>query len=105
MTPVEILKAAKAKIEDPAHWCQGNAAWDLNGRACVPEDHNARSWCSWGAVTAASRQRGVSAHDYLDRAADEFGFASAVVLNDSTDHPTVMKMFDRAIALAEQEAK
>ena len=108
MTPVEILKAAKAKIEDPAHWCQGASARDREGLLVQPEDPGACRWCVIGAisvVTGCDYDLSLTAHGFLTCAANEFGKPLAQEVNDETDHPTTMRFMDRAIALAEQEAK
>lgn len=104
---VEVLKKAKALIADPEHWCRRRVATNAGGDGVPATSPSAVSWCSIGAVSAVTVDVDVKQHAWmmLERAAEEMGFeedaeAAAACLNDETDHPTVMKMFDRAIALA-----
>lgn len=104
MSIAEKLRTAKALIEDPARWCQGTAAKSATGFLVDWDSPDALQWCAYGAFRRAGADT-----------AKEWGFmwaaASALMdryvgpsrLNDSTDHPTVMKMFDRAIELATKE--
>ncbi|MGI9449346.1 MAG: DUF6197 family protein [Geminicoccaceae bacterium] len=102
MTPREILIAAKAKIEDPERWCQGWFARDIAGHPIGSRNPGACKWCSlgairvvWGPLSYESKVLQTLAVAALDQ-----GFQLPEDLNDNTDHPTVMKMFDRAIELA-----
>lgn len=104
----DILRAAKAKIEDPARWCQGQPAKDAKGYQIATGSRLATAWCAWGACCSVAGVRDAGfglALVNLNRVACRAGFGSAQELNDSSDHPTVMAMFDRAIELAEQEKK
>lgn len=110
MTPAEILRAAKAKIEDPAHWCQGYSWLNSKNQPISRDDMRsaARRCCAIGAVALSCQRLSDewSPIRFLETAANELGFGEKVLLapaelNDSTDHATVMRMFDRAIELAE----
>jgi hypothetical protein len=94
---VEQLKAARELISDPEHWCRGAYARRKNGSECNSWSKSAHSFCALGAF----RGYGDNAWRTLNLAAKNMGFLSAHHLNDSTDHATVMEMFDRAIEHAE----
>lgn len=98
------LRAAKALIATPETWCQGT--WGRTAcDAPATRGRNAARFCSWGALVQLLGISGYGAAlGYLNKAALEMGHTGATNLNDLTDHPTVLRMFDRAIALAEQEA-
>lgn len=102
MTPtrsvVERLREARARIEDPANWCQGAFARDRSGDPVGSKSPVACQWCAEGALTVAGG--GFDAEVYLLRALplrvnDVGGY------NDHRTHATVLRLFDRAIALAE----
>lgn len=110
MAPVEILRAARAQISHPANWCQFEDALSIEGMVVPCHDEDACRWCSLGATAAVAGaicpEAEKKADGYLASAAHEMGFTgngAVADLNDNTDHATVMKMFDRAIALAEKE--
>lgn len=105
MTPREILIAAKAKIKDPERWCRRVDAWNDDLRCeSAPNLDGATRWSAVGAVAGVSNGEFVSdyfsAQHFLKLAANGMAIRDATYLNDTTDHPTVMKMFDRAIELA-----
>jgi hypothetical protein len=107
MTPAEMLRAAKAKIGEPDSWCMGSEAVNASDEAEDPTDPEACRWCSIGAVIAVGGIGSPYVFTLLDDAAKamgkggKLGLRAAALLNDTTDHATVMKMFDRAIELAE----
>lgn len=112
MSPAEILRAAKAKIEDPVNWLVEEEACDDMGTPVPPADYDACQWCAMGALNAIEWRVNpdyTGPYDYLEQAALEMGFQSKghlvppAHLNDTAGHSAVMAMFDRAIALAEQE--
>lgn len=104
MTTKEILVAARKRIEKPENWCQGAYAKDALGRGCPIASGEACQWCAGGAVAAeVSGQWAyvMVASALLHAAAEGIGnFSSSQLLNDMTDHATVMQMFDNAIARA-----
>ena len=102
MTPAEILRAAKAKIEDPAHWCQGEYAKDALGQRASEYSDEACAWCAMGAFHTIDNGSSYDAFRSLAKAANEIHQGWGIPnVNDNTDHATVMRMFDRAIELAE----
>lgn len=101
----DILREARALIEDPARWTQGALAHSKLGRAVNPEGKAAVRWCAMGALyKAADRVSDTfSVERYLIAAARDIGLPRDVDdVNDSTDRATVLRMYDRAIELAEQ---
>lgn len=104
MTAKEILVAARKRIEKPENWCQGTFARKADGSGCSLLHHLACQWCAGGAVAATrvGKWRDTVGATMLlhSEAARLGGFASLEALNDKTDHDTVMKMFDNAIARA-----
>ena len=104
MTIAEVLRAAKAKIEDPEHWCKYSYACDADGNSIASSDPEAQSWCGMGAVFSLS-SLGPKRHaiSCLQKAALEHEHVSIDVLNDHSGHESVMKMYDRAIEFAEED--
>ncbi len=101
-----LLRSAQERIRKPENWCKG-LLWQtsLSGT---------RQWCAFGTVydgREVSFLQMREATNLLNRAAMEMGHVKVgqvlalVNLNNSTDHPTVMVMFDRAIELREAEIR
>jgi hypothetical protein len=107
MTVVEILKAAKAKIENPDNWTQGFYAKDSDGNTVFGCNERAVCFCALGAVQAVVGDlitHNLSANrawHYLDDAVRP-GYNRIAVLNDKGTHAEVLAAFDRAIAEAER---
>jgi hypothetical protein len=101
MTPKEILIAARAKIEAPERWTQGNEARDANGNPVGPNSVYAVRWCSAAALNAseANYDEWLAARNLLLRA---FGkkYGTITRHNDTSTHAEVRSAFDRAIAAA-----
>lgn len=98
----ELLRAAKAKIEDPNRWTKGEYARDERGKPVNIASQEAVCWC----VLGATGWSGNVADKMLERAL--FGMSAHCdidVFNDAseTTHADVMALFDRAIAMAESE--
>lgn len=102
---VELLKAARAKIADPANWTSNTWARDKSGEPVMPQNPQACSWCARGAVEAVcDRDHGqvTSAERWLFWAADRrFGGQGVAEINDALGHSAVLRLFDFAIAEAE----
>ena len=97
-----FLKRARDKIASAVHWCQGARAKNAAGTSVEPDSPNAVQWCSTGALLAVC---GGPNDDYhinrskLYRASKDVCSGGGVIyVNDNTDHETVLKMFDLAIA-------
>ena len=111
MKTSEILRAAKAVIEDQEHWIQGT----YGRRSRSSKDHllgndpEATCWCSMGAIQKVTN----SESDYrmelflndVVRKVTKDPFMGIIRYNDHHTHAEVMKMFDRAIEMAEEEEK
>lgn len=105
MASADILRAARARIEDPKNWTQGAFAKLADGRGTISHDPDAVCWCAIGAVRAEAGTRDQAVEYYLTWAAlRHFGVAGASVVNDCNGHASVLKMYDAAIAAAEAEA-
>lgn len=117
MTVKELLIAARAVIENPANWCQGNYALDAQPHSVEPNDLNAVRFCALGALKRVSPTPGWlyredsegavdEAHRILVEAAQELYYVDVVDLNDTapdigeSQHPVVLKMYDLAISVA-----
>src|SRR3546814_16226257 len=110
MNAAEILRAAKAKIADPAHWCQDEEALNEVGEGTFAESEYACQWCALGApVTVTGNFRELQAANwYLNEMAEQMGYERAgltlpaAVLNDTTDNATLMELYSLAFPLAEK---
>ncbi|HSM93432.1 MAG TPA: hypothetical protein VLT47_11150 [Anaeromyxobacteraceae bacterium] len=104
MSVADILRRARARIEDPSRWTQGAFARDAKGvdmpASCASEGV---CFCAVGAIYAeiGDDMEAVELWNLLDRAAADLGFHSAPYLNDTADHPAVLRLYDLAIAKAE----
>lgn len=103
MTPVEILTKARALIEKPENWTQYVYARDIYGNPIVALEKEAACFCSYGAVdrVAGSEEIAATALGPLGDAAWAVGKMSVSMVNDRSDHPTVLRMFDLAISKAQ----
>jgi hypothetical protein len=107
MTPLKILKAARAKIEKPENWTQGAGARDANGFAISVHSDLAVSWCIGGAIVASAAcdpSNEIEAANILQRAI--LG-GSIPEFNDAPKrkHKEVLAAFDIAIAMAAEQEK
>lgn len=117
----DILRRARKRIEDPERWTQRYVArTKQRGKGVSADSPEATCWCATGAVMVeadAGALGSMRITALLDRAAEEMGFKEnanadefpAARLNDRGSrahaHPRVLVMYDRAIELAEAEAK
>lgn len=99
MTPVEELVAAREIIFSPQNWTKGVLARDAHGVEVDPFSEDAVCFCAYGAL-AKVRGKLDSWSDHLSRASWEINLTPPSFLNDGTDHPTVLRMFDLAISKA-----
>jgi hypothetical protein len=102
---VEILKAARERITPVERWTTGAFARDIDGHECSPNSERAVCWCVSGATVVGDGYY-VNAERFLHRAARELpNRFEAFSVNDEDGHKAVLALVDRAIQLAEQEAK
>lgn len=103
MTTLEILRAARALIAQPGRWCQGALARNLSNAEVSCFSGEACAHCATGAtsIAAGDHEGSYAADTALTTTAQDMGFEDAVDLNDATDLPTVLAMFDATIARLE----
>lgn len=104
MTPLEILRAARAKIEKPENWCQRFPAKNEYGNPTHPGSSQADSWCAFGAIHFVGGwwPEAKEARKELDKQAP---FGCAVAFNDTRTHAEVLGLFDKAIGELESKEK
>lgn len=103
-----LLRVARAFIEDPAHWTQGSYARNAEEKPTAIMSPSACKFCSLGALNRAWHS------DIEFRTYHEMGAAVALNMaiaghgtvanyNDTRTHAEVLKMFDEGIVYAESE--
>jgi hypothetical protein len=105
MTVVQLLEAAKEKINTPEKWCKRANARDANGTEVKALSPNACQWCIDGALMSAN---GSDHGPYWDA---YYAIGTAIGcgplrFNDrlATTHADVMEAFGKAIELKKKEA-
>jgi len=105
-----LVKARKL-IENPENWTQVVYAKKLDGDDTHYLSPDAYQFCAFGAIANSFRYGyGMREKDFLydsasillNAASGSLGYESAAILNDGTDHETVLKMFDVAISCRAQ---
>jgi len=105
----ELLRAAKALIDTPEKWTIEALARDKTGLQVAICHSDAVCFCSYGAIHKIGDIKNINywnnpMYDYVDKASELIGGqSSAATFNDSHTHEEVMKMWDKAIELAEQQ--
>jgi hypothetical protein len=107
-TTVEILQAARAKIERAEHWTKGAAArTSYRGNPIGPKTSGAICWCTLGAISAVT-DTAADANAALLALAEAAGIYVEFIPDwnddDGTRHEHVIAAFDRAIAKAKETA-
>ena len=108
---VDVLRAARARIEHPGTWCKGHVAITIDGASTHAHDLKALQYCGVGAAIASlhPRDSGLAhrVYDSLHQEAKKLGFSSFGLFNDARDtkHEDVLQAYDRAIEAAEQESQ
>lgn len=103
MTPLEILRAARKRIEAPERWTKGAGARFADGTIASPNRvSEAVSFCCIGALLDGDQRANTEA--YVAMASVVPGGLLAP-FNDapSTSHSDVLAAFDRAIARLEAQ--
>lgn len=100
MSTLETLTKARELIADPDHWTKGVLARDDLDITTSTTSENACKWCSVGAVDAVCGDDYDAYYDAVGKLnfqAVKRGYDFVAELNDSTNHATVLEMFDDAI--------
>lgn len=116
MDSLAILKAARAKIAQPAQWTQNCMAWALGHpegplKSVTPRDKTAFCWCSAGAVMAQEGDEDELRHviRLLDRGIPKdfpqphCAMTRVIQYNDQSTHAEVLAMFDKTIMSLEDD--
>lgn len=105
-TSAEILLAARARIEPIERWTQGSSAKDALGHGVRPHSPTAVCWCAYGSLDLETPYgtHAIVAEvlRIFDSAAMELFGEAPHHVNDDLGHAAVLRIYDRAIALAEQ---
>lgn len=112
MKPSEVLISAKTLIDSPEKWTQEEYARDANGRGVLPVE-DAVCFCSIGAIIRTAHDLSLNPMDRynaVDRLTQTVGdeptdYQSMTIaeFNDNRSHAEVMRIWDKAIALAKQD--
>ena len=98
----QIVKKARALIEDERHWCRGELARDMDTLSVCPTDRRAVRRCALGALIAAAYQITNDfnrAHDLAIGAVRPlYGSAMLVNVNDVRGHAAVLALLDEVVA-------
>ncbi len=106
MTTKEILIAARAKIEAPERWTQGEFARSKIDRRVKATSDRAECWCIMGAVDAVVKNDPDRFRDANLAVGHAIGIRELREIADWNDDPArthaeVLAAFDRAIAAAD----
>jgi len=107
MTPLAaLLTRARDRIADPARWCQAVEATDETGMRCDATSPNAASWCAVGALNVSSGHRNATFYAarkaLRDSARQLTDYIDVDDVNDTLGHAAVMRVYDAAIARANE---
>jgi hypothetical protein len=98
---LEILKAARAKIEKPECWTQDFYARSASGKKVVARSPAAVCWCSYGALQSVMKAKLLPIEIVLLLERPMHGCIAD--FNDTHTHAEVLAAFDAAIDLAAKE--
>lgn len=101
MNTLEILKAGRELISDPARWTQATSARTADGEPCNSFSKRAASFCSLTAVDHAAGDSSDGSHCAAVKALQIAARGSIVEFNDRHTHAEVLAAWDRAIAKLE----
>lgn len=100
---IDLLTKTREKITPPEAWTTDMLARDGEGDYVGPLHEDAVSWCVMGAIVAVSGEKSLYgpdwsvAFDALTPAAKELGHFDIVMLNNHSDHSTVLQALDMTI--------
>jgi predicted nucleotidyltransferase len=106
MIALEVLRTARAIVADPERWTREAYARDDTDNIVGVLGDRAVKFCALGSVKRAAFNIGADldvAVDLLYEACDQLGYGNDIVeANDNLSHLSVVAMFDKAIALAQE---
>lgn len=111
LKPVTLLKRARALIEDPKHWTQGAYARNKSGKPVDADSPAAERFCALGALDRVGAGGRAEVFLYKATRGNQHGVSW---VNDGylpgvssrlAAHNAVLRIYDRAIEIAKQEAK
>lgn len=96
----QIIKKARDRIADPAHWCKGANARSADGRPCHPAERRAVRFSVFGALVAEYVAQGVMwpvdvVHELSRQLHPQFTLWH---INEYEGHAAVLAIFDKALA-------
>ena len=100
MTVLEVLVAARAKIEREENWTRKMFARNASGESTCPSYDDATSFCALGALMAVAQADVIDRPiRLLERATQVlYDCLSPVSINDGPDgHASVLAIYDEAI--------
>ncbi|MGH9968499.1 MAG: DUF6197 family protein [Pyrinomonadaceae bacterium] len=107
---IKVLEKAKALIQLPKHWTQGEYARDSEDRGCHWLSPKAVKFCAAGALRRVAGSKGVNktgGANFLTNAATQIApnlpCPNYVCVNDGWGHRAVLRMYRLAIALAKKQ--
>src|SRR5438128_2331837 len=104
MTPKELLRNARALIAAPSNWTVNCYARDAYNQKVEYHSPEAISFCALGALNRAYQEATNSCCAHPDLlSTDGVLHAQLGVFNDAHTHQEVLALYDRAIALAEDQ--
>lgn len=99
MNTKEILIAAKALIDAPEKWTQGDYARDASGNSVSFKSKDAVCFCSLGAIHKVAKGKDFDDAEKCLREILNGDFRSSLHrFNDAKNHKEVIELFDAAIA-------
>lgn len=109
MTSIEVVQQVRDLISDRSHWCAHHMALDNDGHPVSAYSDLACRWCISGAyehVLGPETRTDYSTWGLIVRAARSLtnGRWGPVLVNDIEGHDMVMKVLDRAIDMAKENA-
>lgn len=102
MTKRQLFIKARKLISDPRDWCTKYAAKTIIGMPISPHSPHAVRWCAAGAMCkfndGLTQKECKEINASVTKVANKLGYFSVSVLNDDSDHATVMRLFDILIS-------
>ena len=97
MATIDILKAARETLSDPARWTKGVFARDSEGHSCSPCTPFAVCWCLFGAIRKAGNNVSTKAVDAMCSLIPVTGSHAAWQDEPERTHQEVLDLLDTSI--------